>query len=85
MTGASIGSALGGIARGFLKWYWKLPVAGMVIATVAIVIAANYLLASLGLSSASRWEVTTVLGMGLLLTVVAACFWRALTGDPNKR
>ena len=85
MSGASVASALGRFAHGFLRWYWKLTLPGMVMTTVALVIAANYVLAALGLSAASRWEVTTVLGMGLLLMAVAACFWRALAGDPNKR
>lgn len=85
MTGASLMSGLGRLLRGFLGWYWKQSVAGMVMAAVAIVIAANFLLAHLGLSGASRSEVTTVIGMGLLLTAVCACFWRAFTGGPRKR
>jgi hypothetical protein len=84
VSGASIASAFGRAARGFLKWYWKQSVVGMVMTTVALVVAANYLLTAVGVAAASRWELTTVLGMGLLLMAVAACFWRALVGNPNK-
>jgi len=44
MSGASVASALGRFARGFLRWYWKLTLPGMVMTTVALVIAANYVL-----------------------------------------
>jgi hypothetical protein len=57
----------------------------MIVATAIILIVTNYLLAQLGMPSTDRSEVTTTLGLVLLVIAAAAYFWRALTGTPKKR
>jgi hypothetical protein len=80
-----LGSGFGRVIKGFATWYWRLPVVGMVMATVGIVISANYLLASLGISPADRYEITMAIGIVLLGAAAGACFWRALFGDERRK
>ncbi len=80
MSGASVVSVMGRAIRGFLRWYWKQAAAGMIVVAAIIPVAANYLLAQLGLSQANRAEVTTTLRLGLLVMAAAAYFWRGAAG-----
>lgn len=84
MSRAIIGTSAR-LVGGFLRWYWKQSAAGMVIAVVLVLLAANYLGMLLGLSESLRSEATTTLGIGLLLLAAAAYFGRAVGGKPRKR
>ena len=85
MNPKTLASSPAKFVQGFLKWFWRQSIAGMVITTGAIVIAGNYLLAELGVAGGSRSQMTTTAGWVLLMIAVFACFSRALFGNPRRR